>query len=879
MTANEVRQSFLDFFASKGHKIVPSAPMVIKGDPTLMFTNAGMNQFKDIILGNVPITSPRVSDSQKCLRVSGKHNDLEEVGHDTYHHTMFEMLGNWSFGDYFKTEAIAFAWEFLTEVIKLDKDRLYVTIFEGSKEEGVARDTEAFDAWASHVEKNRIIDGNKHDNFWEMGDTGPCGPCSEIHYDMRPEEERKKVNGRDLVNKDDPQVIEIWNLVFMQYNRKANGELEPLPNHHVDTGMGFERLVRAVQHKTSNYDTDVFTPLLDKIAEISGVKYGAAEKTDIAMRVMADHIRTIAFSITDGQLPSNNKAGYVIRRILRRAVRYNYTFLGGKEATLYKLIPTLVETMGGAYPELKSQQELVTKVIKEEEEGFLKTLATGINMLNGIIADTKKAGKSKISGKVAFELYDTYGFPLDLTELILRENGLEADTAEFDKEMSAQKDRARNATAIEAGDWVVLDEKAVKEDFIGYDEVEADVHIVRYRTVKAKNKEQIQIVFDRTPFYGESGGQVGDTGIIRDASGKEVRIIDTIKENNLITHIASELPAVLDQPVHVKIDAYRRQLIANNHSATHLMQEALREVLGSHVEQKGSLVTPDALRFDFSHFQKVTDEELAKVEHLVNLKIRANVPLEEERAMPIEEARKLGAMSLFGEKYGDKVRVVKFGSSIEFCGGTHVKATGNIGFFKIVSESSVSAGVRRIEAVTADMAEKMVTTLVSTLKDLGEALKGSKDLRKSIEQLVQNNAKLQQRAETMMTSIIAAERESLKRDAQMIGNRALIVAEVKPIFVEKLKDLAYQLRGEYEEAVIVLGCVAEGKPQLLIIITDNLVKDLGLNAGQTIRDVAKFIQGGGGGQPFFAIAGGKNAEGMEAALRESKYFFSNKLNG
>ena len=879
MTANEVRQSFLDFFASKGHKIVPSAPMVIKGDPTLMFTNAGMNQFKDIILGNVPITSPRVSDSQKCLRVSGKHNDLEEVGHDTYHHTMFEMLGNWSFGDYFKTEAIAFAWEFLTEVIKLDKDRLYVTIFEGSKEEGVARDTEAFDAWASHVEKNRIIDGNKHDNFWEMGDTGPCGPCSEIHYDMRPEEERKKVNGRDLVNKDDPQVIEIWNLVFMQYNRKANGELEPLPNHHVDTGMGFERLVRAVQHKTSNYDTDVFTPLLDKIAEISGVKYGAAEKTDIAMRVMADHIRTIAFSITDGQLPSNNKAGYVIRRILRRAVRYNYTFLGGKEATLYKLIPTLVETMGGAYPELKSQQELVTKVIKEEEEGFLKTLATGINMLNGIIVDTKKAGKSKISGKVAFELYDTYGFPLDLTELILRENGLEADTAEFDKEMAAQKDRARNATAIEAGDWVVLDEKAVKEDFIGYDEVEADVHIVRYRTVKAKNKEQIQIVFDRTPFYGESGGQVGDTGIIRDASGKEVRIIDTIKENNLITHIASELPAVLDQPVHVKIDAYRRQLIANNHSATHLMQEALREVLGSHVEQKGSLVTPDALRFDFSHFQKVTDEELAKVEHLVNLKIRANVPLEEERAMPIEEARKLGAMSLFGEKYGDKVRVVKFGSSIEFCGGTHVKATGNIGFFKIVSESSVSAGVRRIEAVTADMAEKMVTTLVSTLKDLGEALKGSKDLRKSIEQLVQNNAKLQQRAETMMTSIIAAERESLKRDAQMIGNRALIVAEVKPIFVEKLKDLAYQLRGEYDEAVIVLGCVAEGKPQLLIIITDNLVKDLGLNAGQTIRDVAKFIQGGGGGQPFFATAGGKNAEGMEAALREAKYFFSNKLNG
>ena len=879
MTANEVRQSFLDFFASKGHKIVPSAPMVVKGDPTLMFTNAGMNQFKDIILGNVPITASRVSDSQKCLRVSGKHNDLEEVGHDTYHHNMFEMLGNWSFGDYFKKEAIAFAWEFLTEVIKLDKDRLYVTIFEGSEEEGVARDTEAYNAWAEHVEKYRIIDGNKHDNFWEMGDTGPCGPCSEIHYDMRPEEERKKVNGRDLVNKDDPQVIEIWNLVFMQYNRKANGELEPLPNHHVDTGMGFERLVRAVQHKTSNYDTDVFTPILDKIAEISGVKYGQAEKTDIAMRVMADHIRTIAFSITDGQLPSNNKAGYVIRRILRRAVRYNYTFLGGKEATLYKLVPTLVETMGGAYPELKAQQELVTKVIKEEEEGFLKTLATGINMLNGIIADTKKKNASKISGKVAFELYDTYGFPLDLTELILRENGLEADTAEFDKEMAAQKDRARNATAIEAGDWVVLDENAVKEDFIGYDETEADVNIVRYRTVKAKNKQQIQIVFDRTPFYGESGGQVGDTGVIRDASGKEIRVLDTIKENNLITHIAAELPAVLDKPVHVKIDEHRRDLIADNHSATHLMQEALRAVLGNHVEQKGSLVTPEYLRFDFSHFQKVTDEELSKVEHLVNLKIRANVPLEEERAMPIEEARKLGAMSLFGEKYGDKVRVVKFGSSVEFCGGTHVKATGNIGFFKILSESSVSAGVRRIEAVTADKAEEMVNGLVSTLKDLGEALKGSKDIRKSIEQLIQNNEKLQQRAEAMMTGMLVAERESLKHDAQMIGTRALIVAEVKPVFVEKLKDLAYQLRGEYDQAVIVLGCVADAKPQLLIIITDNLVNELGLNAGQTIREVAKFIQGGGGGQPFFATAGGKNAAGMEAALREAKYFFTSKLNG
>ena len=711
-----------------------------------------------------------------------------------------------------------------------------------------------------------------------MGDTGPCGPCSEIHIDMRPDDERKQVSGRDLVNKDNPQVIEIWNLVFMQYNRKANGELEPLPNHHVDTGMGFERLVRAVQHKTSNYDTDVFTPLLDKIAEISGIKYGQAEKTDVAMRVMADHIRTIAFSITDGQLPSNNKAGYVIRRILRRAVRYNYTFLGGKEATLYKLIPTLVETMGGAYPELIAQQELVTKVIKEEEDSFLKTLATGINMLGSIMEQAKKAGQKTISGKVAFDLYDTYGFPLDLTELILRENSLEADTEEFDREMTAQKNRARNATAIEAGDWVVLDETAVKEDFIGYDQTEADVRIVRYRTVKAKNKEQFQIIFDRTPFYGESGGQVGDTGIIVDKSGKTVKVIDTIKENNLITHITTELPAALDTEVHVAVDQKRRNLIADNHSATHLMQEALREVLGKHVEQKGSLVTPDGLRFDFSHFQKVSDEELARVERLVNQKIRANVPLQEERAMPIEEARKLGAMSLFGEKYGDKVRVVKFGSSIEFCGGTHVPATGCIGFFKIVSESSVSAGVRRIEAVTADKAEEMISELVQTLKDLGEALKGAKDVRKSIEQLIQSNAKLQERADKMMTSMIAAEKQNLKDKAETFGSRHLIVTEVKSIFADKLKDLAFQLRGEYDDAVIVLGCVTDDKPQLLIIITDSLVKELGLNAGTTIRDVAKFIQGGGGGQPFLATAGGKNAAGMEAALREAKYFFTSKLN-
>ena len=876
MTANEVRQSFLDFFRSKGHKIVPSAPMVVKGDPTLMFTNAGMNQFKDVILGNVPISDGRVADSQKCLRVSGKHNDLEEVGHDTYHHTMFEMLGNWSFGDYFKEEAIAFAWEFLTEVIKLDKDRLYVTIFEGAPDENVPRDTEAFAAWEKHVSADRIINGNKHDNFWEMGDTGPCGPCSEIHYDMRPDAERAKVNGRDLVNHDDPQVIEIWNLVFMQFNRMADGHLELLPNHHVDTGMGFERLVRAVQHKTSNYDTDVFTPILNKISELSGVKYGQNEQTDIAMRVMADHIRTISFSITDGQLPSNNKAGYVIRRILRRAVRYNYTFLGGKEATLYKLVPTLVQNMGDSYPELKAQQELVTKVIKEEEDSFLKTLATGINMLSGIIDETKKARKSQISGKVAFELYDTYGFPLDLTELILRENGLTADIKEFDKEMAAQKDRARNATAIEAGDWVNLrDDK--EEVFIGYDFTEAEVSVVRYRTVKAKNKEQIQMVFNQTPFYGESGGQVGDTGVLVDANGNVTKVVDSIKENGIIVHIVASLPAVLDKPLSARVDAHRRQLIADNHSCTHLMQEALRKVLGNHVEQKGSLVTPDSLRFDFSHFQKVSDEEIAEVERLVNLKIRENVQLEESRNTPIEEARKMGAMALFGEKYGDKVRVIKFGSSVEFCGGTHVKATGHIGLFKIISESSVSAGVRRIEAITADKAEEFVNNQSALIKQLGETMKGSKDIRKSIEQLIAQNQKLQQQADDMMASMLAIEKGNLKAKAESINGRQLLVAEVKPLYVDKLKDLAFQLRGEYDNAVVVLGCVANDKPQLMLIISDNLVKELNLNAVMAIKDIAKHIQGGGGGQPFFASAGGKNAAGMESALREAKYFFSAKL--
>ena len=874
MTASEVRESFLEFFRSKNHKIVPSAPMVVKNDPTLMFTNAGMNQFKDIILGNEPIKNSRVADSQKCLRVSGKHNDLEEVGHDTYHHTMFEMLGNWSFGDYFKEEAIAYAWEFLTEVIKLDKDRLYVTIFEGAPDENVPRDDEAFKAWSKHIDPSRIINGNKHDNFWEMGDTGPCGPCSEIHFDMRPDEERKKISGRDLVNHDDPQVIEIWNLVFMQFNRMADGHLEPLPNHHVDTGMGFERLVRAVQHKTSNYDTDVFTPLLDKIAELTGVKYGSSEKTDIAMRVMADHIRTIAFSITDGQQPSNNKAGYVIRRILRRAVRYNYTFLGGREATLYKLLPTLVATMGKAYPELVAQQELVANVIKQEEESFLRTLATGIGMLDKIMADAKATNKNEVSGKVAFELYDTYGFPFDLTALILKENGMSTNEDEFNSEMNAQKERARNASATEAGDWVVLHD-IDREEFVGYDFTETDVQIARYRKVKTKNKEQYQFVFNQTPFYGESGGQIGDTGYI-EANGERTKIESTIKENGLIIHIASKLPSDITADFRAVVDAHRRQLTANNHTATHLMQEALRTVLGTHVEQKGSLVSPDYLRFDFSHFQKVTDEELAQVEHMVNLKIRENIPLEEMRNVPISEARAMGAMALFGEKYGDKVRAIKFGTSVELCGGTHVKATGQIGFFKIISESSASAGVRRIEAITADKAEEFVINQTNALKALAETIK-SKDLVKGVESLVLGNQKLLGQVEKMMESMLSIERSNLKEHVEKIGNANLLVAEVKSIFAEKLKDLAYQLRNEYDEVVVVLGCVAIDKPQLAVIISDSLVKDKNLNAVEAIRAIAKHINGGGGGQPFFATAGGKNATGLDAALREAKYYFSGKL--
>ncbi len=875
MTASEVRKSFLDFFNSKQHKVVPSAPMVVKNDPTLMFTNAGMNQFKDIFLGNHPAESPRVTNSQKCLRVSGKHNDLEEVGHDTYHHTMFEMLGNWSFGDYFKKEAIAWGWEYLTDVLKIDKERLYVTVFEGSKEDNVGRDDEAADAWKEWISEDRIINGNKKDNFWEMGETGPCGPCSEIHIDMRPDEERSKVDGKTLVNMDHDQVIEIWNLVFIQYNRMANGELVPLPNKHVDTGMGFERLVRVIQGKSSNYDSDVFTPIINKIAELSGFEYGKSEETDIAMRVVADHVRTIAFSITDGQLPSNNKAGYVIRRILRRAVRYSYTFLNSKEAFVYKLVDVLIATMGDAFPELQSQKALIGKVIKEEEESFLRTLATGISMLDKIIAETKAKNYNVVSGAVAFELYDTFGFPLDLTELILKENKLVVNRREFEEEMNKQKERARSATAIETDDWVVLQHDD-HEEFIGYDYLESEVFITRYRKIKQKNKELYQLVFNITPFYAESGGQVGDTGFIQSGDDK-VAIIDTKKENNLIVHLAKKLPTDLSATFKALVNQEARQNTANNHTATHLMHEALREVLGEHVEQKGSLVHPDYLRFDFSHFEKVSEEEIAKVEHLVNQRIRENMLLEEMRDIPHAKALEMGAMALFGEKYGDLVRAIKFGSSVELCGGTHVKATGEMGFFKIISESSIAAGIRRIEALTGAKAEEFISQQFALLKELGEMFKNPANLKKNIENLMTENTKLNAQADGMLKNIMAIEKRNLIDGAVEHKGIKLIATRVKPMLGGSLKDLAFQIKQEVDDVVAVLGADVNGKPQLAILISDNLVKERGLHAGNIVREAAKKMQGGGGGQPFFATAGGKNLAGLDVAIEEATAIIKNQL--
>ena len=871
LTANEIRESFKSFFASKGHTIVPSAPMVIKDDPTLMFTNAGMNQFKDIILGNVAPKFRRAADSQKCLRASGKHNDLEEVGHDTYHHTMFEMLGNWSFGDYFKQEAIDWAWEYLVDVLHLDPKDLYATVFEGSPEEGISRDNEAAAFWEKHLPADHIINGNKHDNFWQMGDTGPCGPCSEIHVDSRPAAEKAALPGAQLVNKDHPQVIEIWNIVFMQYDRRADGSLEPLPAKVIDTGMGFERLVRTLQGKTSNYDTDVFQPLIRAIGAMSGKQYGHDEKDDIAMRVVADHIRTIAFSITDGQLPSNAKAGYVIRRILRRAVRYGYTFLGQKQAFMYRLIPTLIDNMGGAYPELAAQQTLVERVIKEEEEAFLRTLETGIRLLDKVMADARTAGTTEVSGVEAFTLYDTYGFPLDLTELILRENGMTANIAEFNAEMQKQKERARNAAHSDLGDWIVVAEG--ETEFVGYDTTESDCHILRYRQVTQKNRTYWQLVLDRTPFYAESGGQVGDTGVIV-TEGCTINVTDTKKENGLAVHITTDdlsalfatLPDGLAGTEWMAcVDVERRDASAANHSCTHLLDEALRTVLGTHVEQKGSLVTPDSLRFDFSHFQKVTDEELRQVEHLVNAKIRANVPLTEYRNLPIEQARELGAIALFGEKYGDHVRVVQFGSSVEFCGGTHVSATGKIGMVRILSESSVAAGVRRIEAVTGARVEEMMDTLQDNMAALRSLFVGAQDLRVAVEKLQAEHAELKRQMDEVQRQKAAGLKDELIAKAEQKGDMRVIKAIV-PLPADAVKDIVFQLRNQFaQQTLIVIGSVADGKPLLTVSATDDLTKG-GIHAGQLVREAAKLIQGGGGGQPHYATAGGKNADGLAAAI-------------
>ena len=861
-TAKEIRQQFLDFFASKGHTIVPSAPMVIKNDPTLMFTNAGMNQFKDIFLGNTNPKMKRATDSQKCLRVSGKHNDLEAVGHDGRHHTMFEMLGNWSFGDYFKAEAISWAWELLTEVYKIDKSKLYATVFEGSSEDCTALDDEARQAWLKLMPEDHIILGNKHDNFWEMGDTGPCGPCSEIHIDLRTDEEIARIPGKDLVNTDNDQVIEIWNLVFMQYNRKADGSLEPLPAKNIDTGMGFERLCMVLQGKTSNYDTDVFSGMIGKIEELSGHKYHENGKTEVAMRVIADHIRAIAFSIADGQLPSNVKAGYVIRRILRRAVRYGYTFLGFDEPFLCALIPQLVSDMGEAYPELGRQQKLIESVIREEEMSFLRTLDRGIRLMDDYVA--KNASTKTIPGEDAFVLYDTYGFPIDLTELIASEKGYTVDMEGFAKELQKQKDRARNATANEFGDWVVFHE-GEEEAFLGYDNLELeDVKLLKQRTVKQKNKTMFQLVFDRTPFYAEMGGQVGDTGVIVSESGEQIRILNTVKENNLTIHIAERIPADSTQTFTLKVDASRRLRIAANHTATHLLDYALRETLGTHIEQKGSFVGPDYFRFDFSHFAKVTDEELRKVEHRVNELIRADYPLQEKRDATMEEANAMGAIALFGEKYGDRVRVVRFGDSVELCGGTHAASTGRIGFFKIVSESAIAAGVRRIEAVTGEAAEDILDTLSDTLKGIRTMFNNAPDVAAAVAKLINENSDAKKKIEEYAKEKAAAFAKVISENAQEI-NGIKVVKFSRDADPAMLREAAAILQKEVENFVFAAAFCHEGKPQLVLMYSNDLVA-AGHSAANDIREAARFIQGGGGGQPILATAGGRNADGLQAAL-------------
>jgi alanyl-tRNA synthetase len=869
MTSNEIRKQFLDYFESKQHKIVASAPMVVKDDPTLMFTNAGMNQFKEIFLGHKPAFAPRVADTQKCLRVSGKHNDLEEVGHDTYHHTMFEMLGNWSFGDYFKKEAIAFAWELLVDVYGIDKDRLYFSVFEGDKKDNLAFDREAYDYWKAYAHEDQILKGSKKDNFWEMGEQGPCGPCSEIHIDIRPDEERAKVPGRDLVNKDHPQVIEIWNLVFIEFNRKADGSLEPLPNKHIDTGMGFERLCMVLQGKQSNYDTDVFQPLIQELAKMAGLNYGDNEEQDIAMRVIADHIRAISFSIADGQLPSNNKAGYVIRRILRRAVRYGYTFLNFNEAFMYKLVDSLVAQMGDTYPELRKQQQLITNVMKQEEESFLRTLSTGLTLLNKIIDKLQKHGYKTVKGSEAFELYDTYGFPFDLTELILKEKGMTVSKREFDEEMAKQKSRSRADASQESSDWIELVEDNL-EEFVGYNHLEVNVKITKYRKQIIKGKERFQLVFNITPFYAESGGQVGDTGYITD--GKErIEIIDTQKENNLIVHITKKLPQNLDAEFEAVVDKEKRQLTANNHTATHLLHKALREVLGSHVEQKGSLVTADHLRFDFSHYQKMTDEEIAEVEHRVNAKIRRNSKQELFADITMKEAEELGATALFGEKYGDLVRVVKFHDSVELCGGTHVPATGNIGLFAIVHETSVASGIRRIEAVTADKAEQLLWGQSKMLKEIKLMLKNPKDVKKAVQNLIEQNKDLSKKISILGDLIILRTKDdTIKRLKNIRGVN--FIAERMDFTPDNIRKLSQIISSDLDNVFLVFATVDNGKPIISVTISKNLVEEKGMHAGNIVRELAKEIKGGGGGQPHFATAGGKDPQGIERALAKAEEF-------
>lgn len=863
MTVSEIRSQFLSFFESKGHKIVPSAPMVVKNDPTLMFTNAGMNQFKDFILGNAVPDNRRVANSQKCLRVSGKHNDLEEVGVDTYHHTMFEMLGNWSFGDYFKEEAISWAWELLTDVYKIPVDRLYVTVFQGDEADGVPVDAESIEIWKRYIAADRIIPASKKDNFWEMGDTGPCGPCTEIHVDLRSDSDRSKIDGRTLVNEDHPQVIEIWNNVFMEFNRMANGSLVPLPEKHVDTGMGLERLAVALQGKTSNYDTDLFQSLIQKMEAISGVKYGADEATDIALRVISDHVRAISFSITDGQLPSNTGAGYVIRRILRRAVRYGYQTLNLKEPFLCELSGKLAEVMGNAFPELKTQQELVYKVIKEEEYSFFRTLEQGIRRIETLMQTVKSKGEVVISGVDVFELYDTYGFPLDLTSLIARENGLSLDEKAFEAELNKQKDRSRAATALETDDWVILRDDTV-EEFIGYDHLVTTVYLVKYRKVTQKQKEFYQLVFNLTPFYPEGGGQVGDKGYI-EANGNKTFIFDTKKENNLIVHLAEKLPDNVGVAFQAVVDVKRRFLSMCHHSATHLLHHALRTVLGPHVEQKGSLVSPDYLRFDFSHFSKVTDEQLKEVEDLVVLEIRKNVELEEFRNTPMEVAKEMGAMALFGEKYGDTVRVIKYGDSVELCGGTHVTSTGQIGLFKITTETAVAAGIRRIEAITSVVAEDFYKERSGTLGQVATVLKNPKDVVKAVSDLQAKNYELQKEIERLQKERAVIIKQELKSKVVEL-NGTHFLGETVMMDAGSVKDILFQLKGEYTSFLGVIGGDQGDKCSLSIILTDDLIQNKGLNAGNLIKETASLIQGGGGGQPFFATAGGKNTDGLSPAI-------------